>query len=89
MVNLPADRLPSGVKHSDILKVLMVHCQGFSFDCLYKHVEAHQDETTAYHKLPREAQLNICMDVGAKGKLWGLVSHELRLSNHYLWSQLW
>jgi hypothetical protein len=29
VVDLPADRLPSGVKHSDILKILMLHCRSF------------------------------------------------------------
>jgi hypothetical protein len=43
VVTLPTDQLPSGVKHFDILKVLMIHCQSFSFDCVYDHIEAHQD----------------------------------------------
>ena len=77
VANLPADRLPSGIKHSDILKILMVHCQTFSFDCIYEHVEAHQDEEKGYHKLPREAQLNSCMDLDAKSELWNLVGLEV------------
>jgi hypothetical protein len=43
VVNLPADRLPSDIKHSDILKILMVHCRSFSFECSHDHVEAHKD----------------------------------------------
>lgn len=77
VVNLPADRLPSGVRHSDILKILMVHCQSFSFECSYEHVEAHQDVNKGYHELSREAQLNSCMDLDAKSELWTLVGLEV------------
>jgi hypothetical protein len=44
---LPANRLPSGCKHSDILKNIMVNCSQLSFDCEYLHVEAHQDDGKA------------------------------------------
>lgn len=77
MASLPVDRLPSGIKHSDILKILMVHCQSFSVDCIYKHVEAHQDKEKGYHELSREAQLNSCMDLDAKSELWSLVGQEV------------
>jgi len=77
VVTLPADRLPSGIKHSDILKILMVHCQSFSFGCSYEHVEAHQDDKKGYNELSREAQLNSCMDLEAKRELWGLVGLEV------------
>ena len=39
--SLPANHLPSGCKHSDILKNIMVNCSKLSFDCIYLHVEAH------------------------------------------------
>jgi hypothetical protein len=81
VVGLPTDRLPSGVKDSDILKILMVHCQSFSFECIYEHVEAHQDVEKGYHELPRKAQLNSCMDLDAKRELWSL--------SLYLLRQLW
>ena len=45
----------------------------FSFDCIYEHIEAHQDDYAAYGQLPREAQLNCCMDGEAKRDLWALV----------------
>ena len=77
VVSLPADRLPSGIRHSDILKILMVHCQSFTFECTYEHVEAHQDEEKGYHKLSREAQLNSCMDLDAKSELWKLVGQDI------------
>jgi hypothetical protein len=73
IVDLPKDRLPSGIKHSDILKVLALYCQEFSFDCIYEHVEAHQDNQEAYQSLSRSAQLNCCMDLEAKGELWEMV----------------
>jgi hypothetical protein len=74
--SLPADRLPSGIRHSDILKILMVHCQSFPFECSYEHVEAHQDEKKGYRELSREAQLNSCMDLDAKRELWDQVGQE-------------
>ena len=73
VADLPTDRLPSGVKHSDILKILMLHCQSFSFDCIYEHVAAHQNDRDEYKDLPRPAQLNCCMDWDAKQELWELV----------------
>ncbi len=72
-MSLPSDRLPSGTKHSDILKVLMRQCQAFSFDCNYVHVEAHQDDNDDYGALSRISQLNCCMDLAAKSELWELV----------------
>ena len=70
--SLPDNRLPSGCKHADVLKILMVHCSKFSFDCDYLHVEAHQDERKRYSQLSRPAQLNCCMDTNAKNVLWAL-----------------
>ncbi len=73
VVDLSDDCLLSGTKHSDILKVLILHCQAFSFDCVYEHVEVHQDNQEAYMDLSRVAQLNCCMDIDAKSELWELV----------------
>ena len=77
VVDLPADRLPSGIRHSDILKVLMIHCRDFTFDCVYEHVEAHQDDQYAYSELSRVSQLNCCMDAEAKQELWDLVGQTI------------
>ena len=49
----------------------------FSFECSYKNVEAHQDEEKGYHELSQEAQLNSCIDLEAKSKLWSLVGLEV------------
>jgi hypothetical protein len=54
----------------------MVHCQSFSFECIYVHVEAHQNEEKGYHELPREAHFNSCMDLDAKRELWSLVGQD-------------
>ncbi len=75
VTSLPSDRLPSGTKHSDILKVLMRQCQSYSFDCKYIHVQAHQDDNKEYGSLSRISQLNCCMDKAAKTELWELVEH--------------
>jgi hypothetical protein len=47
VADLPQSRLPSSKKHADILKILMIHCQEFSFDVSYHHVCAHQDDRCA------------------------------------------
>ena len=44
ITTLPENRIPSGCKHSDILKVIMIHCRQFTFVTEYTHVDAHQDE---------------------------------------------
>jgi hypothetical protein len=72
VTSLPVTRLPSGCKHSDILKNIMVNCSKLSFSCEYLHVAAHQDNKKGFRQLPRPAQLNCCMDVKAKSELWGL-----------------
>jgi hypothetical protein len=72
VTSLPTNRLPSGCKHSDILKNIMVNCSNLSFSCQYLHVPAHQDEKMSYQQLPRPTQLNCRMDTSAKGQLWGL-----------------
>jgi hypothetical protein len=75
--HLPANRLPSGCKHSDILKNIMINCSDLSFDVIYLHVEAHQDDKKDYHELERPSQLNCCMDINAKGEIWGMEGSEV------------
>ena len=77
VTSLPDTRLPSGCKHSDILKNILVNCRDLSFDCEYRHVKAHQDDKLGYHLLPRHTQLNCCMDTNAKNTLWGLEGDEI------------
>jgi hypothetical protein len=72
VADLPQLRLPSSTKHADILKIMMIHCQQFSFDVSYRHVRAHQDDRVRYGDLLRPAQLNCQMDFLAKKVLWGL-----------------
>jgi hypothetical protein len=77
VTSLPETRLPSGCKHSDILKNIMVNCSKLSFGVEYLHVSAHQDDKLSFQQLPRPAQLNCCMDSTAKAKLWGFEGTEL------------
>lgn len=77
ITSLPANRLPNGCKHSDILKNIMINCSKLSFDCEYLHVSAHQDDKLSYQQLPRPTQLNCCMDIEAKNVIWGLEGEEL------------
>jgi hypothetical protein len=72
VTTLPDNRLPSGCKHSNILKNIMINCSKLSFGCTYLHVPAHQDDRKSFQQLPRPTQLNCCMDAGAKRELWGL-----------------
>ena len=74
--NLPDDRLPSGCKHSDIMKVIMTQCN-YTFTCKYEHVDAHQDEKKPYTQLTRKSQLNCCMDSLAKKVIWMLMGEVL------------
>lgn len=69
---VPSTRLPARTKHADILKIIMVHCQDFPFNIIYRHIRAHQDDRMRYSDLIREAQLNCQVDYLAKNVLWGL-----------------
>jgi hypothetical protein len=64
--NLPPHRIPSKCRHSDVLKMIMIHCSSMSFDRLFSHVPAHQDDREDFENLSREAQLNCACDFGAK-----------------------
>merc|ERR1711923_520275 len=68
---IPRSSLPSGCRHSDVLKIVMVHCASFSFAMDYVHVRAHQDTRgrTPYRALLRPAQLNCQVDLRAKSCL--------------------
>ena len=66
---LPPLRLPAKCKHSDILKNILVNCTKLSFQIKYIHIEAHQDNKTAFHLLSRPAQLNCAVDARAKRRL--------------------
>ena len=66
VATLPAKRIPTRCRHSDILKNIMVHCQNLTFDCCYLHIRAYQDDKVSYDKLGRPAQLNCLCDGDAK-----------------------
>ncbi len=56
--NLPPSRILANWAHSEVLKNILVNCQKLSFDCLYSHVKAHQDNASNYVSLLRPSQLN-------------------------------
>ncbi len=64
--NLPPHQIPSKCRHSDVLKMIMMHCSSMSFDRFFSHVSAHQDDRDEFESLSREAQLNCACDFGAK-----------------------
>ena len=72
VATLPATRIPTRCRHSDILKNIMVHCHSLSFTCRYAHVKAHQDDHLPYSLLERPSQLNCLMDGAAKSVIWGM-----------------
>lgn len=77
VTSLPANCLPSGYKHSYILKNIMVNLSTLSFDFIYLHVVAHQDDKRAYHMLLWPSEINCCVDTDTKNVIWGLVGEEL------------
>ena len=56
-------------KHSDILNYILVNCRGLSFTVHYRHVRAHQDDSTPFKNLSRKAQLNCICDHTAKQRI--------------------
>ncbi len=75
--NRPPHRIPSKCRHSDVLKNIMIHCSTLSFERLFSHVLAHQDDGVAFDTLSRQAQLNCVVDFGAKRVLLQLAPDEL------------
>ena len=64
--NLPPYRIPSKCRHSDVLKNIMIHCSAMTFDCLFSHVPAHQDNREDFENLSRQSQLICAADFGTK-----------------------
>jgi len=64
--NLPPHKIPSKCRHSDVLKNIMIHCSAMTFDRLFSHVPAHQDDREDFDNLSRQSQLNCAADFGAK-----------------------
>ncbi len=73
--NLPLHRIPSKCCHSDVLKTIMIHCSSMSFDCLFLHVSAHQDNREEFESLSREAQLNCAYATSGAKRV--LLTHNL------------
>lgn len=68
--HLPPHRIPSGCRHSDILKTIMLHCQKLSFGRLFSHVSAHKLDHFRWEELTRPEQLNEQCDSGAKQAIY-------------------
>jgi hypothetical protein len=64
--SLPTHRIPSKCCHLDVLKNIMIHCSAMTFDCLFSHVPAHQDDREDFENLSQQTQLNCAADFGAK-----------------------
>ena len=67
--HLPPHCIPSRCKHLDILKNILVSCRNLTFQRVFEHVDAHQDEWGAYKSLTRPEQLNCLMDGKAKQEI--------------------
>ena len=59
-------------KHSDILKNILVSCSDLTFQQVFEHVDAHQDDRGAYKSLTQPEQLNCLVDGKAKQYIWDL-----------------
>jgi hypothetical protein len=70
--NLPLTCIPVGWLHSDVFRNILVNCKEPSFNRIYSHVKAHQDDMEDYKNLSRPSQLNCTMDHHAKAVLWNI-----------------
>jgi hypothetical protein len=75
--NLPSTHIPAGWLHSDILRNILINCKVLSFDRIYSHVKAHQDDMEEYKNLSIPSQLNCTIDYHAKAVLWNINPTEL------------
>ena len=75
--HLPPHRIPSRCKHSCILKNILVSCSDLTFQRLFEHVNAHQDDRGSYESLTRLEQLNCPMDGKKKQEIWNVDSDNL------------
>jgi hypothetical protein len=55
---------------------ILTNCKNLSFDRLYLHVKAHQDDMEEDKNLSHPSQLNCTMDYHAKAILWNINSTE-------------
>ena len=64
--NLPPHRIPSKCRHLDVLKNIKIHCSAMTYDHLFSHVHACQDDREDFENLSRQSQLNCTADFGMK-----------------------
>jgi len=82
--NLPPHRIPSKCRHSDVLKMIMIHCSSMSFDHLFLHISAHQDNRDEFESRSQEAQLNCACNFGAKRVLLNHIPDDLPRQQQFL-----
>ena len=75
--HLPPHRIPSKCKHSDILNNMLVSCSDLTFQRVFEHVDAHQDDRGFYESLTRPEQLNCLMGGKAKQEIWNVDQNNL------------
>jgi len=68
--DLPAFRIPSRCRHSDILKNILVNCKELTFKLYFEHVDSHLDDHEELENLLRHQQLNVYCDYVAKKRIW-------------------
>ena len=72
--------LMSSLEH---LKNITINFWSLTFDCIYLHVMAHQDDVIGYNKLSRSAQMKYLCDGDAKKVIWGLELEYLPLQDMF------
>ncbi len=82
--NLPPSHVLLSCALLDIIKYLLVNCGSLSFDCIYLHIWAHQDDKISYQDLSQPSQLNCLMDFYAKKTLWDLQPMHLPVQQPFL-----
>ena len=69
--------IPSRCKHMDILKNILGSCSDLTFQWVFEHVDAHQDDQGAYKSLTGPEQLTCLVDGKAKKEIWYLDPYNL------------
>ena len=70
-------RVPSSVKHSDLIKAIRKTKAKLPITVDFHHVYGHQDDHLCFDSLPRLAQLNVLMDRSAKRYLVSLIANSI------------
>jgi hypothetical protein len=84
--DLPPYRIPTQGSHSDILKNIMANCSGLSFNRIFSHFKAHQDDNKKYSDLSWDAQLNCQMDYLAKSASMRPPPHSMNGLSAFHWN---